>query len=234
MTNVASVSEQAAPHYNLLGQRLGRKGRDTRERILAATERLLADPARPAITLSEVARRSSLAMTTLYLYFGDLTELLIAVLEPVMASAEEAFVARLRRRWPDETLAADCHAFVSAYIHFWQRNGRILHLRNHYADMGDQRLIERRIEAAYPLIDLLARQMRADPDTPSAAPGGMPSVMFTALERSATVATHGGISDLMGVARAPRTQMLLDGAARLLELCIRDGRSTPPGDAPHD
>jgi AcrR family transcriptional regulator len=68
--------------HNLVGQRLGKKGRDTRERILAATDRLLAGPPDTAISLSAVAREASLAMTTLYIYFNDLTELLLAVLDP--------------------------------------------------------------------------------------------------------------------------------------------------------
>ena len=42
-TAVSSVDEGPLSH-NLQGQRLGRKGRGTRERILAATERLLAGP----------------------------------------------------------------------------------------------------------------------------------------------------------------------------------------------
>ena len=111
----STVDKEPLSH-NLLGQRLGRKGRDTRERILAATERLLAGPPDTAISLSGVAREASLAMTTLYLYFGDLTELLVAVLEPIMASAEDAFVAHLRRRWPDEQLGEHCLRFLSKPI----------------------------------------------------------------------------------------------------------------------
>ena len=60
----ATVTEQAALSHNLLGQRLGRKGRDTRERILAATARLLLGPADNVISLSAVAREASLGMTT--------------------------------------------------------------------------------------------------------------------------------------------------------------------------
>lgn len=60
--------------HNQLGQRIGRKGRDTRGRIIAAAERLLADRAGPPITLSAVAREASLGMTSLYSYFKDLSE----------------------------------------------------------------------------------------------------------------------------------------------------------------
>src|SRR5690349_300939 len=69
--------------HNLAGQRLGRKGRDTRDRIIAAAVELIyCSPADP-LTLSAVARQANLGMTSLYNYFGDLPELLAAVLEPV-------------------------------------------------------------------------------------------------------------------------------------------------------
>ena len=77
MAKAAPVEQDSLSH-NLLGQRLGRKGRDTRERILAATQRLLDGPIDAPISLSAVAREASLGMTTLYLYFSDLTELLLA------------------------------------------------------------------------------------------------------------------------------------------------------------
>src|ERR1700740_1577328 len=115
---------------NLYGQRLGRKGRDTRDRIVTAADSLLARPEPVQITLSAVAREASLGMTTLYLYFSDLTELLLAVLEPVMITAEEAYLSRIRTRWDDERLGEECYEFMLAYHDFWARHTRILHLRN--------------------------------------------------------------------------------------------------------
>src|SRR6201995_3065199 len=91
----SSVENEPLSH-NLLGQRLGKKGRDTRERILAATERLLAGPPDAPITLSAVAREASLGMTSLYLYFNDLTELLLAQLSATMSLAREAYGDHLR------------------------------------------------------------------------------------------------------------------------------------------
>src|ERR1700761_2044010 len=98
-----SAVDQEPLSHNLLGQRLGKKGRDTRERILAATERLLAGPPDAPITLSAVAREASLGMTSLYLYFNDLTELLLAQLSTVVAQTEEAYAGHLRGHWPDES-----------------------------------------------------------------------------------------------------------------------------------
>ena len=99
-----------AVSHNLHGQRLGRKGRDTRERILAATSELVEGDGEEQLSLSAVARRASIKLTSVYNYFTDLTELLLALLEPVMATAEDAYLSLLRERWPDDQLAARCEA----------------------------------------------------------------------------------------------------------------------------
>ena len=217
--------------HNLLGQRLGRKGRDTRERILAATEHLLAGPPETAISLSAVAREASLGMTTLYLYFNDLTELLLAVLDPIMASAEESYVGHLRTRWPDDRLGEHCLKFVEAYHDFWVRYSRILHLRNSFADNNDERMRRHRLSASQPLIKLLVQQMGCDPEIVPSPASGLATVLFTGIERMITVTTDANFRRLMTVDPAPQAQSILLAEARLLELGIRDGRASPQGRA---
>lgn len=221
-TNVKPpLADADALSHNLLGQRLGRKGRDTRERILAATERLLASSPETPISLSAVAREASLGMTTLYLYFADLTELLLAVLDPVFASAEESYVAHLRAPWPDAELHAHCLRFVRDYLQFWERHSRILHLRNSLADSGDQRMRQHRIAAVQPLRQLFLEQMNAPRGRTSESIGAMATVLITAVERTITMATDASISNL----RAPDYAIHIVGAtARVLELGIADGR----------
>ena len=215
---------KASLSHNLLGQRLGPKGRDTRERILAATERLLADPAAAPLSLSSVAREAHLGMTSLYLYFGDLIELVLAVLEPIMASAEDSYLAQLRSRWPDgESLWWSCLAFATDYHAFWERHSRILHLRNTF-EMNDARIVRHRIQSARPLIDLLAFQMDDDPDVPGSLKLAMASALVTGLERIVTVATDTEMSNLSGYG-SPNVRNLLRGQARLLLLAIADGRA---------
>jgi AcrR family transcriptional regulator len=213
--------DQALSH-NLLGQRLGRKGRVTRERILAATDRLLADPSGTPLSLSAVAREASLGMTSLYLYFGDLVELVLAVLEPIMESAEESYLARVRVRWPDAAVGQNALAFVSAYHAFWEKHSRILHLRN-TNDMLDARIVRNRIESAQPLIDLLTFQMDGDDAPVGSFRQGMASALVTGLERIATVTTDMELTSLFERG-SPNVPNLLRGQARLLELGIVDGR----------
>src|SRR5690606_29136743 len=78
--------------HNLNGQRLGRKGRETRERIIHTAIRLLEERGAEPFSLSSVAREASLGMSSLYNYFNDASELMIAVLEPVMATADNGYM----------------------------------------------------------------------------------------------------------------------------------------------
>jgi AcrR family transcriptional regulator len=221
---VSEIENEALSH-NLLGQRLGRKGRDTRERILAATERLLAGPPETPISLSAVAREASLGMTTLYLYFSDLTELLLAVLEPIMASSVDAYLTKLREPWPDETLGEHCLAFVRAFYEFWSRNSRILHLRNAMADNNDERMRQFRISSAQTVITLLARQMSETPTAEDPTLQATASVLMTGLERVVTIATDLYMLRIMAGDPSHHIDETLKAEARLLELGIRDRRN---------
>jgi AcrR family transcriptional regulator len=212
--------------HNLNGQRLGRKGRDTRERIIAAAQRLLSDPEAAPLTLSAVAREVSLGMTSLYNYFADLNELLLALLEPVMAEAESAYIVKLRSHWPDETLNQHCLDYVEAFYAFWARNARLLHLRNSIADFRDDRMARQRVLAATPVIELFVVQMGKDPTTLRSEAFGMATVLYTGIERVVSVATDANMQSLLQGNFLQNIEHYLHSEARLLELGIRDYRGT--------
>ncbi|MDE8653474.1 TetR/AcrR family transcriptional regulator [Novosphingobium album (ex Liu et al. 2023)] len=209
--------------HNLNGQRLGPKGRETRERILAAAIELIESSEEEMITLSAVAQRASLRMTSLYNYFSDLTELIIAILEPVAASAEAAYLAQLRPHWPDDEIYERCYAFVFAYHAFWVRHSRLLHLRNTISDHRDRRMMMRRIDAARPIVDLLVRQMNATLE-PGGAALSMATLLMTGIERSFTIVTDRQLPRLIEM-NIERPERYLEPSARLLEFAIRDMRA---------
>jgi AcrR family transcriptional regulator len=218
------TSASSGVSHNLNGQKLGRKGRVTRERILAATVELLDSPAGEAISMSAVARKASLGMTSLYNYFNDLSELLLAVLEPVMAETEQAFISMLRSRWPDEELGERCYAFLRAYHDFWARHARLLHLRNLMADNRDEQLLIHRVRATMPVIRLIVAQMDDDPELEKPPLLGMATVLMTGIERTVTTSTDRGLTELFGPDRAFPADHYLRPEARLMELAIRDAR----------
>jgi AcrR family transcriptional regulator len=235
--SATAASPEGELSHNLLGQRLGRKGRDTRARILAAAERLLAQPDE-AFTLSAVAREAGLRITSLYLYFADLSELLGAALDPVMASAEEVYVAQLREHWPDESLGARCLKFVEAYYGFWQRHSRVLHLRNSFADAGDRLMWRYRLRGASPLTELLVRQMESDPKALGTPAHYTAQALLIAIERMATTTTDARMSDYAAEADPERKSSLgskaqaegmIRAEAQLFELAIAHNRAGARG-----
>lgn len=217
---------------NLVGQKLGRKGLETRERILRAALSLLDKPQPdPSITLSAIAREASVGMTTLYLYFPDLGDLVLAALQRVMATADNAYLDRLRQRWADDAIEENCLDFLRAHFQFWREHSRILHLRNSFADGGDIRFIDYRGRVTSPLMRFLASQMNGDPAATEGPALDFAVVMVTGFERLATVITadnyymigdQGDNSD-----RQEQIERLLCTEARMIALTVRDRRGGP-------
>jgi AcrR family transcriptional regulator len=174
--------------------------------------------------MSAVARRAELGMTSLYNYFADLTELLLAVLEPVMATTEHGFLAILREPWPDQELAARCYAFMRSYYDFWAEHSRLLHLRNAMADAHDERMLRHRILSTQPMIGMFAAQMGGVGTDMGSPVFGMATVMMTGIERTVTVATDAALTSLFGNDNRRSDEFYLRPEARLMELVIRDTR----------
>jgi AcrR family transcriptional regulator len=174
--------------HNLRDQRLGPKGRKTREKLLTTAFNMLASSSDMPIILSNVAREASVALTTLYLYFPDIGELLLAVLDRVMDSAEEAFIDRLRRRWPDASLQNSCFDFLLAHYQFWRRHSRVLLMRNSLADSGDIRFVKYRYQlSSQPLIQLLVLQMDSELERENKRCWRIANLLLTGIERTATI-----------------------------------------------
>ena len=185
-TNADPPSTAAEGVFNLSGQRLGRKGQETRERIIKAMQDLLTAEGSEPITLRAVARTTGVGMSTLYLYFPDLGELLIAVLDRAMNQSDQTFFALLRGRWPDEAIGDCAREFVRAYFDFWRRHARLLQMRNSFADAADERLIRYRYDTLAPIVDLLVMQMDAA-GTADVMCHDCAAVLLTSLERVATI-----------------------------------------------
>jgi AcrR family transcriptional regulator len=216
----------AAVSHNQVGQKLGRKGQETRERILAAVLRLLADPDGPPVTLSGVAKEARVRPPNVYLYFPDMGELLLAALDRVMGTAEEAYLARLRERWPDDGLDESCLMFLGAYYAFWKRHARLLHMRNAMADASDMRVLRYRNDVTRPLIDLLADQIGSADDIDD---GAIACVLLTGLERVATVVTNPQFSIITGTMaeedQRAHVRSLIEAEAEVLSVVIAHRRA---------
>ncbi len=210
---------------NLNGQRLGRKGLVTRARIVEAARSLIDESHDLQISLKAVAAKASLGMTSVYNYFGDLTDVILALLDEAMLDAEEAYLAEIRQRWDEDHLSDQCRKFVFAFYEFWSKNANLYHLRNLYADNRYPKMIAHRIPVAEELIGLIVFQMdgiglgRGDQNN------SMASAIFMGLERATTVLTNPQMLRTVVENIRPDRQGLLEAEAELFEFAIRTKRA---------
>jgi AcrR family transcriptional regulator len=216
-------ANEAEVSHNLAGQKLGRKGQQTRERIIAAATELLSEPGDAPISLTAVARRAKLGMTSLYLYFADLTELLLAIIEPVVAEAEETYVRILRKRWDDDKIEESARLFMECFFAYWERHTSVLHLRNTMADQYDERMMASRVGMAIPTIELIRGQLR-NPKSSRQAAAGVASMLYSGIERNVNLATDRTMPSRLAAGFTPPKQMVIDAGVELLTFAIRHSR----------
>ena len=215
---------------NQNGQKLGKKGQQTRERILEAARKVMADGENEALSLSAIAREAGLGMTSLYVYFTDLTELLLALFEPVMAEADAMYMGKLATFWPDATLEADCLEFATNYFNFWSKHTQLLHLRHSMAEAGSRRMVKHRVESAQPMVALIAKQMEHDPSEHRTPALGMATVLFMGLDRMVAVTTHQILPHVVEGRFRPHVEHYLKAEARLFYHGIMDYRRIARGE----
>lgn len=214
--------------HNLNGQRLGRKGRETRERIIRTAIDELEGESDEPFTLSAVARRAGLGMSSLYNYFTDLSELMVAVLEPVMESARVTYLSLVDDYWPDDAVAAKSEEFWNCYWDFWNAHAAILHQRNRMSDAGDDRMLRDRVQSGHPLMQGICRQLgTGDMDAvPLASEEAMASVLVTMMERTITVQSKPSYRKFIRQSEAGRGPDLVPAGSHLLALAVLDSRKT--------
>ncbi|CAN5237942.1 hypothetical protein BH10PSE13_BH10PSE13_25150 [soil metagenome] len=147
---------------NKHGQALGRKGEESRRRLLDATLSLIALESVHKLSASKIARAAGMVSQSFDLYFKEIDEVLLILAEE--AAAELAEVAAILRDAPTE-MPADLLSgkFVDAYSDYWDRHRPILNARNYIADSGNNEFLRVRHEATMPIIHAIADRIVAQP-----------------------------------------------------------------------
>jgi AcrR family transcriptional regulator len=145
---------------NKQGQALGRKGAETRARLLDAARQLIASGSEEKLTASAIARAAGVASQSLYLYFRDIDELLLHLSKEAGDDAAE-IANELDAPWDPSSRHEHAERFVSAFYRYWDRNRAILTIRNFRADRGEEAFVEMRDASAQPIVNRLAEQIRA-------------------------------------------------------------------------
>lgn len=151
-TSVSPAEEQGSTNKN--GQLLGRKGMETRKRMMEAARRLLATRSPFDLTALLITREAKSAPATFYVYFDDVQDVLYAMSADIASEIVDLFEDDRLLRNP-ERYFEDAIGFVRAFNGVWDRHSDILLYRNLEADRGNPRFNALRTQGAIPIMNAL-------------------------------------------------------------------------------
>ncbi len=143
------------PGVALDGRSIGKRGSETRKRILATAADILESNGLNELRVVDIARLVGCSPATFYQYFPDSSAAVLALAEEV---GEETIPlgVELRLDWdgPDGIDAA--RRLVDGFLGYWDAHRAVLRTRNLAAQEGDQRFREVRNRSLRPLTEGLA------------------------------------------------------------------------------
>lgn len=154
----AQVTAPRQRKQNLYGQSMGRKGAETRERLLKATVELLEKRSLRDVSVAEITALAGTSSSGFYIYFADVPAAALAVAETINQITPE-IEALLSKPWSAKEAQANAFALVNAYANFTRQHHAILRVRNLAADEGDRRFEEARHKSVARIHELLAARI---------------------------------------------------------------------------
>lgn len=143
---------------------MGRKGRETRQRIMLAALELLKTSSYKDLSVSEIAGEAGMSNATFYVYFKDVEEVLYACVEAAALDLGELHDI-LDAQWTRENAAEYVAQFVEVYNALWEKYRVELRVRNLEADQGNLRFMNLRIETTRTLLQKLGKKFaQINPD----------------------------------------------------------------------
>jgi AcrR family transcriptional regulator len=182
----AETASTEAVRTNKHGQALGRKGHQTRQRLMDATRRLLEDHSPVELTAVSIAKEAKTSSATFYIYFDDVRDIFLAISQT--ASEDLAEVVRIleESRNSTDTDLAHAQRVVDAFNDVWNRHRDILRFRNLEADRGDRAFLELRVGSAVRIIDCFVERImgayRKGKGPPRGEAYAEAAVLFAAME----------------------------------------------------
>jgi AcrR family transcriptional regulator len=143
---------------NLYGQSMGRKGTETRARLIRATVELLEKRSLRDVSVSDIANLAGTSSSSFYIYFADVTAAALAAAEGVKQITPE-IESILRQKWKPSEAQDNAVALVEAYVNFASQHHAILRIRNLSADEGDKRFEEARHQGVARIHELLEARL---------------------------------------------------------------------------
>jgi len=170
---------------NLYGQAMGRKGTETRERLIRATTELLEKRPLRDVVVSDIATLARTSSSSFYIYFADVSSAALAAAQGVEQITPE-MEALLGSAWTPADAQDKASALVESYVSFSSQHHAILRIRNLSADEGDKRFEDVRHRAVSRIHELLESRIVAARNGLDPSSGA--SAVLALMERIAAIA----------------------------------------------
>jgi AcrR family transcriptional regulator len=200
------------PFVALDGRPLGRRGAQTRRRLLDATVKLLATRGVRDLRVVDISRAIGSSPATFYQYFRDVDEAVLALAEET-GQEIAPLAGLLREPWVGEAALGAARSLVEGFVDYWDRHRAILRVRNLAAQEGDDRFRAVRAATLRPFMEgvsalVAAAQARGDV-APEVSPLAASAALVALIERMA--AFHADL-EALGIARGD----LVETTARII------------------
>jgi AcrR family transcriptional regulator len=170
---------------NLYGQAMGRKGTETRERLIRATTELLEKRPLRDVVVSDIAILAGTSSSSFYIYFADVSSAALAAAQGLEQITPE-MEALLGAAWTPADAQDKAGALVESYVNFSSQHHAILRIRNLSADEGDKRFEDVRHRAVSRIHELLESRIVAAKNGLDPSSGA--SAVLALMERIAAIA----------------------------------------------
>jgi AcrR family transcriptional regulator len=136
------------------GQPLGKRGLETRKRILEVIAKLIEQHGLRGLKLADVAQEVGFSAPAFYQYFRDMDEAILALCQEVGEQLPPfTFPAG---GWTDGDASSEgTRAFVASFMDYWDEHRAVLWARNVAVNEGDIRFTEIRNKAFMPMGEAL-------------------------------------------------------------------------------
>jgi len=200
----------------------GRRGRATRERLLACTAELAAVTPWRSIKVIDIARRAGTSPATFYQYFENVEQAMLVLAEE-LAEGAGALAELVDGDWSEEAGWSTALGVVEGFMGYWEANRAVFRVVELATEEGDLRFQGLRVRALNALTVTLARVIAGNA-RPSSAGADPMAAAATVISMLAHVASHRYGFEFWGI----RTASMVDSQARLLLWAVT-GRAAPQG-----
>jgi len=168
------------------GQPLGKRGLQTRRRILEVIAKLIEQHGLRGLKLADVAQEVGFSPPAFYQYFRDIDEAILALCQEV--SQQLPAFTFPSDGWSDgDASSKGTRPFVESFMGYWDEHRAVLWARNVAVNEGDLRFETIRNDAFLPMTRALVARIEAGQRDglvdPAVVPGSLSAALVVMLDR---------------------------------------------------